>query len=176
MPVIYCDMSYEANADIQKEKAAFFAKYPRCPESSPIGVFNLIMRRDMAEQILKGEKKVEFRAYSKHFCDRLFDNRVEQFASQIAEEDFEDYEDFAKPLRVVKTIHFHNYNNTWHLDVECIDNGVVTPCNEDAEMLESLYQDTELKAMTEEMNKKKTRQRPMYFYFALGDIIDTNLK
>lgn len=172
-------MSNNFDAEMTKamsEKKAFFEKYHDCPESEHVRCLNLIMKKEFAEAIVRGEKTVEFRSYSKHYCDRLFDEKVVAFRSKISEEDIDDYEDFAKPLRLVEKIHFHPYNNSWWLDVEVIDNGIVSSSKEDAEFLKSEYNSTELMEMYEDCQKKNLKERPLLFYFALGKVLDTNLK
>lgn len=158
-------------------KDKFFEKYPDCPVSEPIKCLNLIMKREFAEAIVNGEKKVEYRAYSQHYYDRLYDKKVAAYASKVADEDLDDYMEFAKPLRTVEKIHFHPYNNSWWLDVECIDNFTACPCKEDVEYLEAEYGDTELKDMQREFDGQKgNTNRPIFFYFAVGKILDTNLR
>ena len=163
-------------AQAKAEKKEFFEKYPGCPESQPVRCLNLIMKKEFAEAIVRGEKTVEFRSYSKHYCDRLFDEKVVAYRDRIKEEDIDDYEDFAKPLRLVDKIHFHPYNNSWWLDVEVIDNGIVAPSKEDAELLRDEYNSNELMELYEDCMKKNLKERPLLFYFAIGDILDTNLK
>jgi len=166
----------EMDAQAKAERAAFFAKYPECPISDEIECLNLIMKREFAEAILRGEKTVEYRSYSQHYCNRLFDKKVQAYEPNIADEDIADFEDFAAPLRVVKKIHFHNYENSWWLDVEVVYNYICAPCKDDVDAIESEYGDSELREMQEEFDKKKTRtERPLFFFFALGEVLGTNL-
>ena len=62
--------------------------------------FDLIMRKEFAYQILKGEKTVEYRDFSKFYLNRFY-------------KDTKSWE-----LRTDSNcVHFHDYNNTWFLDV-----------------------------------------------------------
>ena len=168
---------------------AFFEKYPDAPVSEDIECLNLIMRKEFAMQILRGEKTVEIRAYSKFYYDRLFDKRVMSWADAKALElessgadkktvdaFIDDCLDYLMPLRPVRKIHFHNYDNTWFMDVECTDNYQVAVVREQVEPLQQLYNCHEFDEMLEELEKKKAKDRPLYFYFAIGKILDTNLK
>ena len=169
--------NYDAEmAQAKAEKKAFFEKYPECPESEHVRCMNLVMKKEFAEAIVRGDKTVEFRAYSKHYCDRLIDEKVAAYRDKISDDDIDDYEDFAKPLRLVEKIHFHPYNNSWWLDVEVIDNGLVSPSKEDAEFIQDEYDSNELYELYGDCQKKNLKERPLLFYFALGKILDTNLK
>lgn len=171
------ELAMQEKAQIEAEKKAFFEKYPHVKRSEPIKVLNLIMKKEFAEAILKGEKTVEFRAYSQHYSDRLYDkNLMNVVAETIADEDMNDFVDFARPLREVETIHFHNYNNSWHLDVECVDNWTVAVVDEEVKDLRDTFGCTELDEMLAEMNARKEKNRPVFFYFAIGKVLDTDLK
>lgn len=62
--------------------------------------FDLIMRKQFAWDILEGRKRVEFRDTTKFYMKRFFKDLKK----------FELRED-------VRCIHFHDYGNTWYLDV-----------------------------------------------------------
>ena len=163
--------------EIDVQKSAFFEKYPDVKRSEPIKCLNLIMKKEFAEAILKGEKTVEFRAYSKHYMDRLYDKDLMDYGeANIPDEDMDDFVDFARPLREVEKIHFHNYNNTWFLDVECIDNWTVVVTNEGVADLKAEFGCDELDDMLADLNKQKAKDRPIFFYFALGKVLGTDLK
>ncbi len=111
--------------DFDAQVSAFKEKYPDFKPAKPIEVLNLIMTRKNAKEILEGKKKVEYRAYTDHYIGRLFDKDVLEFLKKHGEE--EDVikaqeEGIVDPLRVVKTIHFHDYNNSWYLDCDVLVN------------------------------------------------------
>lgn len=177
----------EIQAELDRDE--FLAKYPDAPVSEDIECLNLIMRKEFAMQILRGEKKVEIRAYSQFYYNRLFDKTVMEWGDKKAEEMQKngvdegivnafvaDCVDFLSPLRRVKKIHFHNYDNTWYLDVECVDNYQLAVVREQVEELQELYDCHEFDEMLEDLEKKKDKERPLYFYFVVGKVIDTNLK
>ena len=101
----------------------FKAKFPNYKEAEPVECLNLIMRKEFAKQILEGKKKLEFRGYTDHYISRLYDNDVLKFMQLYKNEP--EVLAMCEPLRMVEKIHFHNYNDTWHLDVECTMNEVV---------------------------------------------------
>ncbi|MCR4619119.1 MAG: hypothetical protein K5633_00310, partial [Paludibacteraceae bacterium] len=79
------------------------------------------------------------------------------------------------PLRVVKKIHFHDYNNSWFLDVECVGNDVVSVTDEDVKFLREGFGCTELDEQLSHLQATCEENRPMYFYFVIGQVIETNL-
>lgn len=155
----------------------FFEKYPEAPISEPIKCLNLIMKREFAEAILKGEKTVEYRSYSKHYVDRLFDKKVMDWGdNNVAEEDLDLFMEVCEPLRWVEKIHFHNYNNTWFLDVAPKGVFTVPVTRENVEVLKTEYHSDELEEMCDDLDKMKEQNRPIFFVFPIDKILDTNLK
>ena len=105
----------------------FVEKY-NAPEPEPVRVLNLVMRRNFAEEILRGEKKVEVRAFSDHYFDRLTDKKVDKWMTENRDKegmDMEAFNEFMCSTRPVSRIHFHNYNNSWFLDVTVIENALI---------------------------------------------------
>ena len=155
----------------------FFEEHPDCPKPQPIECLNLIMRREFAEEILAGTKRVEIRSYSPHYSDRLYDKNVLAYEDKHWDDELMRMQmiDFNDSVRAVKIIHFHNYNNSWFLDVECIDNNTVLLVDEQVEFLREEYGCHEFDEELEQLNRLDAKKRPSYFYFALGRILDTNL-
>ena len=84
------------------------------PVCKSVKCLNLIMRKEFALAILRGEKRVEIRAYSPHYEARLTDNEVDKWMTENRNKegmDKEAFDEFMCATRDVQTIHFHNYNN-----------------------------------------------------------------
>ena len=175
--------------DFELGRDEFLAAYPDAPVSEDIECLNLIMRKEFAMQILSGEKKVEVRAYSQFYYNRLFDKNVMAWGDAKAEEMTKegvdegivnafvtDCVDYLNPLRQVKKIHFHNYDNTWYLDVECTANYQLAVVRDQVEQLQMLYDCHEFDEMLVDLEKQKAKDRPLYFYFVVGEILGTNLR
>lgn len=167
----------EMTADEYKQAKVDFCEFHGCPMTKPVECLNLIMRREFAEEILRGEKKVEFRAYSKHYIDRLVDKEVCNFVDLKGDEPIIGamFHDFINEVRSVKKIHFHNYNNSWYLDVECIENGLVACVKEEVEYLNKEYNSHDLDDELATYESGEIKNRPYYFYFVVGKILSTNL-
>ena len=134
------------------------------------------MRKEYAEQILRGEKPLEFRQYSEFYVKRLIDPDVADYIGDHINDD--DVVVFCNDIRQVKKIHFHNYNNSWFLDIECDYNDVFSVTKHDIEFLQSQYGvhdfDEDLKRL--EAGNVPQNERPWLFYFVCGKVLDTNLE
>lgn len=171
-------MSNEKEKEWQEAYEAFLAKYPDCPPMKPIETLNLIMKKEFALDILSGKKKVEYRAYSKHYCERLYDKAIGEFIERHKDDEgfLDTYDKFVIPLRFVKNIHFHNYNNTWFMDCSVKLNDVVAVVEDDVKFMQEEFGCHELDEELETLVKTKAKRRPLYFYFVIDKVTNTNLK
>lgn len=157
--------------EYEKAKAEYMAKNPGLHNAKPVECLNLLLRKEFAQQILKGEKNVEFRAFSEHYVNRLIDSDVDNWMQEHVDDGEAMF--FANHVRPVKKIHFHNYNNSWTLDVECKHNDYVFLVDRDVEILHREFDCHELDDQLADFNKRKEQNRPIYFYFALGKVLDS---
>ena len=156
---------------------------PTPPNAKPIETLSLIMKRDEAMRIVKGEKIVEFRDYSDFYCDRLLDDDVYKWSEQMVKKGYDKEKVYSVVdlQREVGKIHFHNYNNTWYLDVSVSYNGNMTIDADDVGFLQSEYgcheMDSSLKAVEDDIRKGtiSETERPKAFFFVIDEILDTNL-
>ena len=141
-----------------KGLAEFKKKYPEYKDAKPIERLNLIMRKEFAMQILRGEKNVEFRAFSEHYINRLIDKDLDNFiAKYLGTENEDEVCFYTNHVRPVKVIHFHNYSNSWHLDVECERNDFVSLTDGDVKFLNEEYGCHELDDMLKDSTSEKRR-------------------
>lgn len=153
------------------------------PMTREIEVLNLIMKKENALAILRGDKNVEYRPFSQHYLSRLTDEKIRDFYERNKENNKivdleEEYSHwgFLDDLRPVKTIHFHNYTNSWFLDVEVLFNDYCVADDETLGIMNDVYDDHELDELVRKLDNEKAVERPMFYYFAIKKVIDTNLK
>lgn len=177
-------MSYSNKEEYNACVEAFKAKYPDFAEAKDIEILNLVMTKKNAKEILSGEKKVEYRAMSEHYINRLFDKNVSQFLAKHQNEDGSyppDVQDvindgIVDSLRIVKTIHFHNYANSWFMDVEVEVNDTCALIPKDMEFLHDRYDSHDLDDAFNTLEAQNSDERPIFFFFAIKRIIKTNLE
>ena len=151
----------------------FIEKYPEYKEPEPIECLNLIMRRENAEDIVNGEKVIEFRTVSDFYCKRLIDPESHKFMAALPKEDRPKYWFGWSYLRPVRRIHFHNYNDTWTLDVKC--EGVeVLNCNKSGLDWLHSFGCHEMDEFFEEYMRNPAKIRPQFFALVCGEIIERN--
>jgi len=159
----------------------FIEKY-QAPQPEPVKVLNLLMRKPFAEAIVKGEKTVEVRAFSDHYFNRLTDKKVDKWMTDFRAKHGDDAEameaftEFMCATRPVERIHFHNYNNSWHLDVSVTENALIGLTDEAVADLQNRLGCHEFDEMAESFRAKNDPHRPLFYYFVVGGVIDTDLK
>ena len=84
--------------------------------------------------------------------------------------------EFTNDVKQVQKIHFHNYNNSWFLDIECDFNDVFSITKHDIEFLQNKYGVHDFDEELERYEKANVKERPWLFYFVCGKVLDTNLK
>ena len=152
----------------------FRKRYPDAPEPKRKDVLNLILRKEIAQEIISGEKKVEIREVSPFYTSRLLDKDVAAYIEQHPEISHE-YGIIYDPLIAVDKIHFYSYSNTWHLDVECLYNAIMTVCNDDVKFLQEEYNCHEFDEMLDELKGSPEGDRPQFYIFIIGRILDKKL-
>lgn len=111
-------------------------------------ILNIPLRKVHALEIIRGEKKREYRAFNDHWAKRLclFEDPIDKY--------------LATGIKFYGSVHFYPYNNKWHLDVEVKDIEWRT-VDEDF-----------IKRYGEEIEAEEGSQ---IFIIHLGNILDTDL-
>lgn len=170
------NLNFKTTEEYEAAKAAYIKAHPEYREAKPIDCLNLVMKKVWAKKILKGEKPLEYRSFSQFYCSRLLDSELTEFISKNVND--EEVMCFYNDLRPVKKIHFYDYGRTWFLDIKCklVDTFVLK--RDDIEYLQKKYGVHDFDDDLEIMEKAgiPVNERPMFFYFVCGEVIDTNLK
>lgn len=136
--------------------------------------YDLLMKKKFALEIVQGKKKVEFRSFSDYYASRFLDKEK---AKQNKAEGKTTLDDLSEEIRNdIKFIHFHDYNNSWYLDVELEGIGYCIVDSYDIEPLAEEYADfKDYLADAKENDKLPEDDRPMIFYLPIKQVISTNL-
>lgn len=181
-----------SDKDIERLRSAIFARFPELrdmQERATIKCLDLTLRREYAEQIVSGTKKVEYRWPIPFWNNKLANTDIEKFLEKNGDEFIKELErqkinpdelsdnTIAKILPMVnrvETIHFHNFNpNGWRLDVEVTYNNFCTPDDEGREWLHSFgsyEQDGDFEEW--ERNGTPIEKREGYYFFVIGKILN----
>lgn len=172
---------YEKYERLFKKVQEILKRKYKCEVKMPEEVhnFDLILKRESAEEILLDVKDVEFRKYSDYYNKRLLcDDILDAYAkykddTEIIEacEDW-DVKEVLEPMKVVRSIHFRDYNNTWYLDIEVRGCNLVLVDNDSAIMLYEETGDTTLFEWIDEMGDDYGKEKVFTYFFILGDVID----
>jgi len=134
-----------------------------------VQAFDFLMKRENALDIISGKKKLEIRSFSPYYHKLLTDKEQERKNRDNPEEDI-------VPIRTdIEFIHFHNYNNSWFLNVKINEVGLSMIEKEDIEMLAEDFGfhdfDNEWSLYKDLPNSEK----PLFYWFSIIEIINHNL-
>ena len=81
------NLNFKTDEEFYAARETFYAKHPEAPKAQSIECLSLIMKREFAEQILAGTKKLEYRAYSPFYISRLIDKKVAKYIQDNIDDD-----------------------------------------------------------------------------------------
>lgn len=140
-----------------------------------VEAYNLLMKKEYAFDILKGKKCVEFRSFTEHYINRFLDKETMKRNDAKGDVTLDDLESVVRAD--IEYLHFHNYNNSWYLDVAIQGIGFCCVDSQDIEPLAEQFDD--FKAYLDDAKKHDQLppdERPMMFYIVLAEVVGTNLQ
>lgn len=139
-----------------------------------VEAYDLLMKKEYALEILSGKKRVEFRSFTDHYISRFMDREAMKRNKAKGNPTIEELREEVRTD--IEYIHFHNYNNSWYLDVEIEGIGYCFVDSQDIAPLAEEFDD--FKAYIEDAKKNDQLppdERPMMFYIVLAEVVATNL-
>lgn len=134
--------------------------------------YHLIMRRENAEAIMRGEKTVEFRAFTNKYCSMFFDKEaVERNNKRIDEGRGEELEPDCRTD--IEIVHFYNYNNTFSLDVAIDEIGYGKYDEESAKNMVEWFGCHELDDQWQQFKDLPDHKKPMFFYLHISEVLQS---
>lgn len=140
-----------------------------------VEAYDLLMKKQFALDIIEGRKTVEVRSFTDHYISRFLDKEVMK-RNQKRKLKMNDpaYENEFKDIWF---IHFHDYNNSWYLDVAIDTVGMCIVDSFDIERLMAEYPGfSDLLEDAKKNDSLPDDDKPMIFYFVIDEIVATNLK
>lgn len=160
----------------------FFDRYPECPRPKHIHRFDWVISKQIAMDIDNGQRECVVEPYMPELDATLIDSKAESFYNWALKNHVEEavnnhniiYSDDVS----IETIHFHDKDNTWHLDVDCDYNGHLIATSEAVDEKRDSIGLRDLDDIVRILDKARIPEegRPMFFYFHVEAIISTNLK
>lgn len=125
--------------------------------------FHFIMRREIAQDILDGYKKVEFRSTSPHNLAKVM--KINKKTGDYIWND-------------IGFAYFTNYNKTWFMVVRVETTGIANVDRETAERFKNDFGTLEVEQMCEgfEADNIPEDERPQFLWLTMDAIVDTNLE
>lgn len=137
----------------------------------PKQAYDLIMRKEHALEIIAGKKPLEIRAFSDHYCKMFTDEAILDQNDKALKEGRND--DWTEPVRTdIRHIHFHNYNNSWMLDVEIDDLGACWMCEEDIKWLGDEFGFHDYDNEWQQYAHLPENEQPMFYWLHIAKVVN----
>ena len=155
----------------------FMTRY-NAPQCEPIKQLDLLLSREEADEILQGERQVVVRPFNNQYFECLTDHHVDEWMTAHRDSfgmDMEAFTEFMCATRPVEKIHFHDEQNTWYIDVICWENALIPITRENIQDLNDRFGCKDLNRLFMKVANgiDVHSEPPLYYYFAIGDIIGT---
>lgn len=138
-------------------------------EGKEMQAFDFLMKKENALDILSGNKKVEIRSFSPFYYRLIHDKEQDKLNQK-------DPDNFIPPIRAdVSFIHFHNYNNSWFLNVRINEIGVG---NLSEQYISDFSKEFNFHDFDDEWQQYKDLPEdkiPGFYWFAIKEVVNHNI-
>jgi len=135
-----------------------------------VEAYDFIMRKENALDIIDGKKRIEIRSFSPYYHKLLIDKEQEKINQENPNE-------YIEPIRTdIEFIHFHNYNNSWFLDVKINEIGLSIMNKEDIEMLAEDFDFHDFDNEWQQFENLPDEQKPLFYWFSITKIVGHNFE
>ena len=133
-----------------------------------VEAYDLLMKKDNALDIISGKKTLEIRVFSNHYATMFTDPKQLAKNEELRKAGKDD--DCVEPLKSIQYIHFHNYNNSWSLDVKIDEIGLSSMTEEDIEDLHDFgFHDYDND--WQQYKDKDLEDVPMFYWMHIKEIL-----
>lgn len=133
-----------------------------------VEAYDLLMKKENALDIISGNKTLEIRVFSNHYAKMFTDQKQLEINEELRREG-KDYE-CIEPIKGIQYVHFHNYNNSWALDVKIDEIGLSSMTEEDIEDLHDFdFHDYDKE--WQQYEDKDIEDIPMFYWLHIKDIV-----
>lgn len=134
-----------------------------------VEAYALIMKKENALEILRGEKTIEIRVDSPKYV-KMFTDQEQVERNRKAEAEGRD--EWESPLRKdIGFVHFYNYAGTWSLDCEIDEIGTASLIKDDIDFLNEEYGFHDFDDQWQEFEGKPEEEIPFFFYLHIAAIV-----
>jgi len=138
-------------------------------EGKEVRAFDFLMKKENALDIISGKKKVETRSYSPFYYRLIHDKEQDELNKK-------DTDNFVPPIRDdISFIHFHNYNNSWFLNVRISEIGVGKFSEQYLKELSKEFDFNDFDNEWQQFENLSDEDKPVFYWFAIKEIVNHNL-
>ena len=138
-----------------------------------VEAYGLKMKKENALEIIAGKKTLEIRSFNPFYCRMFTDKEQLEKNTKLREEGRGD--ECIEPIKNVQYIHFHDYNNSWFLDVQIDEAGISTMCQEDVEMLAEDFDFHDYDNEWQQFEETSEEEKPIFYWFHIKSIVGKNI-
>lgn len=142
-------------------------------QGKEVEAYSLIMKKENALEIISGKKKLEIRSFSDYYVQMFTDKKLVAENDKLKEEGRDD--ECVAPLKATEYIRFHDYNNSWYLDVHVHEIALYMMCQEDIEELAEEFDFHDYDNEWQKYENTPDEDKPLFYWLHIDKVIGHNL-